>query len=110
MSRISCLVSAVVLCLFASVSWNGGSFAKDEVTPQDVVAGHLRSVGTRSDGGGKDTGICRHIIVEFIQGMNGNMTGQSMCISDGKKLGIVLKYGDINTLENTWLTTGKRSR
>jgi hypothetical protein len=34
--------------------------------------------------------------VEFIQGASGSMNGTSMCVSDGNKLGIVLKYGDIN--------------
>ncbi|NLT64985.1 MAG: hypothetical protein GXX84_00110 [Acidobacteria bacterium] len=97
MSKISCLVSAVVLCLFAGVSWNGGSFAKDEVTPQDVVAGHLRSVGTpEAIAAVKTLAFVGTTSVEFIQGMHGNMTGQSMCIADGNKLGIVLKYGDIN--------------
>jgi hypothetical protein len=34
--------------------------------------------------------------VDFIQGMYGKMNGQSMFVSDGSRLSIVLKYGDIN--------------
>ena len=97
MYRISCFVLAVVLCLSLSVSWTGYGVAKDQVTPEQVAAAHLKSIGSpEALAALKTLTFVGTTSVEFIQGMSGSMSGQSMCVSDGNKLGIVLKYGDIN--------------
>ena len=97
MSRISCFVLAVVLCLSLSVFWTGYGFAKDQVTPEQIVAVHIKSLGSpEALAALKTLAFVGTTSVEFIQGMTGSMSGTSMCVSDGNKLGIVLKYGDIN--------------
>lgn len=97
MSRMSCFVSAVVLCIFLSIYWTGLGFAKDQVTPEEIVTVHLGSVGNpEALAAIKTLAFVGTTSVEFIQGMHGSMSGTSMYVSDGKKMGIVLKYDDIN--------------
>jgi hypothetical protein len=97
MNRISYFVLAVVLCLSLSVSWTGYGVAKDQVAPEQVAAVHLKSIGSpEALAALKTLAFVGTTSVEFIQGMNGSMSGTSMCVSDGNKLAIVLKYGDIN--------------
>ena len=97
MYRISYFVLAVVLCLSLSVSWTGYGVAKDQVSPAQVAAAHLKSIGSpEALAALKTLTFVGTTSVEFIQGQVGNMSGQSMCVSEGNKLGIVLKYADIN--------------
>jgi hypothetical protein len=97
MVRISYFVLAVILCLSLSVSWTGYGVAKDQVAPEQVAASHLNAIGSPAALAAlKTLTFVGTTSVDFIQGMYGNMSGTSMCVSDGKKLGIVLKYSDIN--------------
>jgi hypothetical protein len=97
MVRISYFVLAVVLCLSLSISWTGYGVAKDPVTPEQVVAAHLSSVGSPAAVAAlKTLTFVGTTSVEFIQGATGKMSGTSMLVSDGNKLAIVLKYSDIN--------------
>jgi hypothetical protein len=97
MFRIGYFVLAVVICLSLSVSWTDHGFAKDQVPPEQVVAVHLKSIGSpEAMAALKTLAFVGTTSVEFIQGMYGNMSGASMCVSEGNKLAIVLKYGDIN--------------
>ena len=95
MSRTNCFVLEVIL--FLSISWTGFGFAKDKVTPEEIVTVHLRSVGDpEALAAIKTLAFVGTTSVEFIQGMHGSMSGTSMCVSDGKKMGIALKYSDLN--------------
>lgn len=97
MYRISYFVLAMVLCLSLSVSWTGYGFAEDQVTPKQVVAVHLKSIGSpEALAALKTLAFVGTTSVEFIQGGHGSMSGTSMCVSEGNKLAIVFKYGDIN--------------
>jgi hypothetical protein len=97
MSRIGYFVSAAVLCHSLSASWIGYGFAKDQVAPEQVVAVHLKSLGSpEALAASKTLAFVGTTSVEFIQGMYGNMSGTSMCVSEGNKQAIVLKYGDVN--------------
>jgi hypothetical protein len=97
MHRISYFFLAVVLCHSLSVSWTGYGVAKDRVAPEQVAAAHLKSLGSpEALAALKTLTLVGTSSVEFIQGQVGNMSGQAMCVSEGNKLGIVLKYADIN--------------
>ena len=69
MHKISCFVLAVVLCLSLSVFWTGYGFAKDQVTPEQVVAAHLKSLGSpEALAALKTLAFVGTTSVEFIQG------------------------------------------
>jgi hypothetical protein len=71
------------------------SSAKDnKLTPEALVARHLQSIGS-SDLLAKtqSRAFTGSATVRFIQGATGEMRGQSQFASDGRKLGILLKYG-----------------
>jgi hypothetical protein len=88
------LFCALALGLSFTLIQSEKSFAKDkELTAKEVVAGHLKSLGnagflasmkTRSIGG--------RASVQFIQGGTGTMMGQSVVVSAGPCLSIILKY------------------
>lgn len=97
MHKISCFVLATVLCLSLGVSWTGYGFAEGKVTPEQVAAAHLKSLGSpEALAALKTLAFVGTTSVNFIQGMSGNMSGTSMCVSEGNKLAIALKYSDIN--------------
>jgi hypothetical protein len=96
-SKIYCFALMAVLCLSSGADRKGSAFAKDEVAPEQVVAAHLKSIGSpESLAALKTLAFVGGTSVDFIQGMYGSMSGTSMLVSDGEKLGIVLKYDDIN--------------
>jgi hypothetical protein len=107
------LLSAVVSCLLiltaqSNLSFAGSATADSELTPEKLIAEHIKSIGgpsilssvqTRAFVGSTD--------VEFIQGMMGSIkNGTSMFVSDGKKLGIVLKYGSVDYPEEYFSYNG----
>jgi len=97
MHKIGYFVLAVVLCLFLSVSWTGYGFAKDQITPEQVIAVHIKSLGSpEALAALKTLAFVGTTSVDFVQGAHGSMSGTSMCVSEGNKLATVLKYGDIN--------------
>jgi hypothetical protein len=96
-SRIYCFAFMAVLCLSSSADRKGSALAKDELNPEQVVAAHLKSIGSpEALAALKTLAFVGGTSVDFIQGMYGRMNGTSMLVSDGEKLGIVLKYDDVN--------------
>ncbi len=86
------------LCLSLLVSLSEESFAENEdLNPEKLVAAHIKSIG-RQEYLAKINSrtFVGTTEVEFVQGAVGKMTGTSMFVSEGPKLGIVMKYGDIN--------------
>ena len=91
------LVPLGALCIFLSAEWKGSGFAEEQVTPEQVIATHLKSLGSpEAQAALKTLAFVGTSSVDFIQGMYGSMNGTSMVVSDGEKLGIVLKFGDYN--------------
>jgi hypothetical protein len=101
--RIRALPAAVVFCslLFTTqsiISYAEPPNANSELTPEKLIAEHIKSIGepttlssvnSRAFFGSTD--------VEFVQGMFGSIkNGASSFISDGEKLQIVMRYGDLN--------------
>jgi hypothetical protein len=101
--RIRVLPAVVVFCslLFTAqpnISSAEPANANTELTPEKLIAEHIKSIGkpttlssvnSRAFFGSAD--------VEFVQGMFGSIkNGASSFISDGEKLQIVMRYGDLN--------------
>lgn len=92
------LLLAFALCLSLSLTRSQRSFAKDkEITPEELVAAHLKSIGNPEFLASiKNRGMSGKASVEFIQGGTGTMAGQSVMLSEGSSLGIILKYGALD--------------
>jgi hypothetical protein len=99
------VVLAGIVCLSLSAGWTGGGFASDDdITPEQVVAEHLKTLGSPAALAQlKTVAFVGTTSVDFVQGMYGSMSGTSMVVSDGEKLGIVLKYGDYNNYPGEYL-------
>jgi hypothetical protein len=96
MSKINWFVLIVGLCISPGFDRSDTGFAQD-LTADRVVAEHLKSIGSPAVLSGiKSRAFVGTTSANFIQGGNGSMTGTSMFVSEGRKLGIVLKYGDVN--------------
>jgi hypothetical protein len=84
-----------IVLFFVSVAVFPLSLAKDKkLTPEELIAQHLQSIGSpdllakiqsRSFVGATS--------VRFQQGAIGELSGQCQFASDGRKLGIILRYG-----------------
>lgn len=108
MHRINCFILAAVVCFAVSVSWDGRGFGADQVDAKQVVDAHVKSIGSpQALAAMKTLGFVGTTNVDFIQGMSGNMNGQSMLVSDGNKMAIVLKFGDINYPQEYFAYDGK---
>jgi hypothetical protein len=95
---LPCWVASAFLCiyLFAYVepSFSGSA---EEWTPEKLVAAHVKSVGRPALLAKIQSRMFLGTSsVEFIQGMRGGQKGTSMFVSQGPKLAIVMKYGDVN--------------
>ncbi len=96
MSKMHYVVSSGILVLCLSIFRVGDGWPKDQVTAEQVISAHLRSLGSpEALAASKALAFVGTTSVEFIQGMHGNMSGKSMCVADGKKMAIVMKYGDL---------------
>ncbi len=92
------IAAVAILLLTASAMSFAGSPSKDEMTPEKLIAEHIKSLGgtdllssvhTRAFIGNTD--------VEFIQGMTGHITGgTSSIVADGQKMSIILKYNSVD--------------
>ncbi len=99
MEKRNCLIIfAIIFCLSFSVIQTEKAFGQGQkLTPEDVIAGHLKSIGSpevlmkiKSRGFAGDSSI------KFIQGGTGqNPNGQFIFVSEGRKLAIRMKYADI---------------
>jgi hypothetical protein len=73
-----------------------GSAQAQSVTAENVVERHLQSIGNPGVLAAlKSRAFVGTASVNFIQGAHGSMKGASMFVSEGNKLGIALKYGDL---------------
>lgn len=96
MSRINWVIVFAILGLSLSAHFTSGVFAEEGITAEQVIEEHVKSMGTpQALAGLKSLAFVGSSSVEFIQGMYGKMNGTSMLVSAGKKVGIVVKYGDI---------------
>ncbi len=108
--------------LFVSVACSSGSFANDKkLTPEELVARHLQSIGN-PELLAKTTSraFMGTTSVRFSQGAFGESSGPCQFASDGRKLGILLKYDaqdyrgehfafDGKDVAVGWYLPGKRS-
>jgi hypothetical protein len=89
------LLLAIALGIFFGLTRSENSFAEDkELTPEAVVAAHLKSIGTPELLASiKNHGMSGKTSVEFVQGGTGTLAGQCMVVSEGRSLSVILKYG-----------------
>ncbi len=96
MSGFNCLALSAILCLSLGLSSPASGLAKDKISVQQVVDLHLKSLGSpEALAASKTLAFVGTTSVEFIQGAHGSMSGSSMCVADGNKLAIVMKYEDL---------------
>jgi hypothetical protein len=92
------LISFLCLSLFVSKTEKSYAGSNEDLTPEKLIATHVKSIG---DPAILATVQSRMFVgstnVDFIQGYSsGTLKGNALFISEGPKLGIVLKYPDIN--------------
>lgn len=83
--------------------------AKDqELKPEELVAKHLKSIGTPEVLEGlKSRAFSGTTSVRFLLGGTGQLNGQSQFVSEGRNLGIDLKYGTLNYRGEHFAFNGK---
>jgi hypothetical protein len=97
MQRKNYFFLVLVLSVSFQIALSERSFGNDleGMTPEKLIAAHVKSIGSPALLAKIQS---REFLgtsnVEFISGMNGIMKGTSMFISEGPKLGIVMKYSD----------------
>ena len=73
-----------------------GAWAKDP-SPEQLVADHLKSIGAADVlSQMKSLGFIGTSEVNFILGMNGQLSGTSVLVSEGSNIGIIMRFQDIN--------------
>jgi len=85
-----CILTAVLCVTPIFPQSKSGS----EITPEKIVAEHIKSITVLSSI--KSLTLVGTTKADFFQGGYGSMTGNSMVVSDGNKIGIVMKFTDIN--------------
>ncbi len=116
------LLTIVALGCSFSLLLSENSFAgSDELTPEEVVAAHLKSIGAPEMLAiTKNRGMSGMTSVEFLQGGVGTLAGQCMVVSSGYNLSIILRYGGVdypgeyfaydgNDVEVSTISPGQRS-
>lgn len=99
----------LMMLLFISVAGSHTSFAQDnKLTPEALVAQHLQSIGSpdllaRT----QSRALVGATKVRFIQGATGELSGQGQFASDGRKLGIILRYSGQDYLGEHFAFDGK---
>jgi len=111
----SLILSSAILFLAFSAAQSDNAFARErDLKPEEVVAAHLKSIG--------DPGILQSVksraiegsaSVKFIQGkFRDSPDGESLMISEGRKLGIIMKfktlgyYGEYLAFDGNAVTIG----
>jgi hypothetical protein len=95
MPSVGCSSSWVMMVLlFVSIAGSHGSLAKDkEITAETLVAKHLQSIGSPDVlAKTQSRDIFGTTRVRFIQGAHGELDGLGQFASEGRKLGIILRY------------------
>ncbi len=98
MSKIGCFILMTILCLLLGIfPVKSISAQKQNLTVDELLAEHVKSIGSPAAIAEiKSRALVGTASVNFIQGAHGSMNGTSMVVSEGNKLGIVMKYSDIN--------------
>jgi hypothetical protein len=97
-----------VMCLSLFIAQSEKSYANEDLNAEKLVAEHVKSIGrTEYVSKVRSRTFVGNTQVEFIQGASGKMSGTSMFVSDGPKLAIVMKYGDINYPQEYFAFDGK---
>jgi len=96
MAKKACLL-LVAFCLFAIQPPKSHAAKNEDITAEQLIAAHVKSIGgpellakvkSLTFGGTSN--------VKFIQRIQGTMDGLSMVVSEGPKMGIILKLPDTN--------------
>jgi len=86
----------VVFFAFCGINEEKSFSADVDEELEKVIRGHVESIGNPGTLAGiKVRGISGTTLVGFIQGGTGKMSGQALVVSEGKRLGIIMKYGAI---------------
>ncbi len=91
-------LTVMILCFSLYIVPSQMLFGQEkEITPGELIARHLRSIGTPEKLAEiKSRGLSGRAAVQFIQGGTGQVTdGQFLCVSEGRKIGMVMKFGDL---------------
>ena len=85
----------LIMCCILAAQISG--LCADDLSPEQLVAEHLKSVGGAAVLSQiKSITLVGTSDVNFILGMSGQMSGTAMLVSQGPKIGIALKFQDIN--------------
>jgi hypothetical protein len=90
---------AVAICLAFFVSLSGIIYSEENgITARQLIERHLKALGgVEKLATVKSMGISGRAGVQFFQGATGNLVGgQFLCVSDGPKMGLQVKFDDIN--------------
>ncbi|MEJ2112078.1 MAG: hypothetical protein P8Z37_19650, partial [Acidobacteriota bacterium] len=91
------LIAITLGCFFSIVPYESSSAGDKGITPEEVVAAHLKSIGTpEALAKVKNRGMNGTTSVEFLQGGFGTLGGQCMVVSAGRSLSIILRYGGVD--------------
>jgi hypothetical protein len=83
---------SIAVCLAAVAMNSGILFAKD-VKLEDILKGHIESIGSSEKVEGvKVRGIGGIALVDFIQGGTGKIQGQAIFLSEKDRLGIIMQF------------------
>lgn len=100
MIRSSCItVIAVILCLGICVVQQNAVIGQDKLpTTGELIIKHIHSIGRPAEVAKvKSRGISGKAQVNFVQGAKGQINdGQFLCVSEGQKVGLQMKFGDVN--------------
>lgn len=87
----------MMVLLLISVACAAMSLAKDkELMPEELIAEHIKSIGSPTVLEGMRTRVIMGTsTVQLVQGAFGQPSGQAQIASDGRKLGILMRYDDL---------------
>ncbi|MBN1570871.1 MAG: hypothetical protein JXA73_23725 [Acidobacteria bacterium] len=100
MIKSSCIsVVAVILCLGICIVQQDMAIGQDKLpATAELTIKHIHSIGRPAEVAKvKSRGISGKAQVSFVQGAKGQITdGQFLCVSEGQKMGLQMKFGDVN--------------
>lgn len=96
MTKKACFL-LVAFCLFAMQPPKSYAAKDEDITAEQLIAAHLKSIGSPAlRAKVKSLTFGGTSNVKFIQGIQGTSTGVSMLVSEGSRMGIILKFPDKN--------------
>jgi len=85
----------LIACCILAVQVSG--LCADKLSPEQLVAEHLKSIGDAATlSQVKSITLVGTSSVNFILGMSGQMSGTGMIVSQGPKIGVAMRFQDIN--------------